>query len=301
MRTLLRIALLLVLASTASLAQSRVDCNALKSPILHKAIHYCVLLPDSYEKSPTTRYSVLYFLHGLGDNEQTLINTGTWDVIETLRNQHKIGDFIIVTPEGDHSFYINSADGDFRYGDFFLREFMPYIEHTYRVLPGRNHRGVTGMSMGGYGALRFAFAYPALFGSVSAQSAALITESRQQVNDELTDESPLGELLGDVFGDPISASYWAANNPFDLARKNHDELRNTAIYFNCGRNDSYGFEKGASALDRQLTREGIKHEFHLYPGAHSLQYFLTHISETFEFHSRVFDTGSAPSHGEPAK
>jgi S-formylglutathione hydrolase FrmB len=292
----------LLLASSSAFAQSRVDCNALSSRILHKAIHYCVLLPDSYDKSPAEKYPVLYFLHGLGDNEQTLINTGTWDVIEGLRRDHKIGDFLIVTPEGDRSFYINSADGDFRYSDFFLRELMPYIEKKYRVRPGRRSRGITGMSMGGYGALRFAFAYPALFGSVSAQSAALITESRQEVNDELTSDSPLGELFGDVFGDPISAAYWAANSPFDLARKNQAALKSTAIYFNCGANDSYGFEKGAAALDRQLTREGLKHEYHLYPGSHSLPYFLTHISETFEFHSRVFDSASRGSaQANPAK
>jgi S-formylglutathione hydrolase FrmB len=60
------------------------------------------------------------------------------------------------------------------------------------------------------------------------------------------------------------------------------------IYFNCGQNDNYGFEKGAAALDKQLTNEGIKHEYHPYPGDHSLTYFLSHLGETMEFHSRAF-------------
>ncbi|HEV2112498.1 MAG TPA: alpha/beta hydrolase-fold protein, partial [Terriglobales bacterium] len=194
-----RILLALLLLTATAFAQGRVDCNVLDSHILRRAIRYCVLLPDSYDKSPGERYPVLYFLHGLGDNEQTLINTGAWDIVESLRREHKISDFLIVSPQGDHTFYINSADGDFRYSDFFLKEFMPFIERKYRVRAGRKYRGITGMSMGGYGALRFAFAYPALFGSVSAQSAALITESRQEVNEELSNESPLGEMLGDVF------------------------------------------------------------------------------------------------------
>lgn len=283
-----RLLLVFFLLAAGARAQGRIDCNAIQSKVLDRSIHYCVLLPDSYDQEPNEKYPVLYFLHGLGDNEQTLINTGAWDIVENLRREHKIGDFLIVSPQGNHSFYINSADGDFRYSDFFLKEFMPYIERKYRVLPGRKNRGISGMSMGGYGALRFAFAYPALFGSVSAQSAALTTESREEINDELTSGSPLGEMFGDVFGDPISASYWAANNPFDLARKNAPALKSTAIYFNCGNADSYGFEKGAAALDRQLTRQGIKHVYHLYPGSHSLPYFLTHIGETFEFHARTF-------------
>ena len=84
-------------------------------------------------------------------------------------------------------------------------------------------------------------------------------------------------------------AHWQANDPSALAHRNRAALAKTAIYFNCGRNDNYGFEKGAQALDHQLRQEGIKHEFHLYPGDHSLTYFLSHIAETMEFHSRVFE------------
>ena len=134
------------------------------------------MLPASYEKDSAKKYPVLYFLHGLGENEQMLMNSGGWGLIEDLRQQNKVGDFLMVAPEGGGSFFINSADGRLRYSDFFLSEFLPYIETHYRIIRDRKHRGVTGLSMGGYGALRVAFAHPELFGSVSAQSAALITE-----------------------------------------------------------------------------------------------------------------------------
>ena len=94
-----------------------------------------------------------------------------------------------------------------------------------------------------------------------------------------------------VFGNPIKVAHWQANNPFRLAKKNQVAVRNLAIYFNCGQNDDYGFEKGAAALDRQLTAEGVKHEYHPYPGDHSLNYFLLHMGETMEFHSKVFARG----------
>jgi S-formylglutathione hydrolase FrmB len=281
----------LLLLTVSASAQSRIDCNALKSRILGEAVHYCVLLPPSYDSAPAKHYPVLYFLHGLGENEQTLFKTGGWNLIEDLRQQHKVSDFLIVTPEARASFYVNSADGKVRYSDFFLQEFMPYIEGKYRIQRERKSRAITGISMGGYGALRFAFAYPEMFSAVSAQSAALMTQSPQELNAAMRSGSSFGKLMGPVFGNPIDVRHWKENDPFSLARKNNHAIATQAIYFNCGRDDEYDFEVGATALDKQLEEEHIKHEFHLYPGNHSASYFGAHIGEVMEFHSKMFDVG----------
>lgn len=273
-------------------AQSRIDCNALNSRVLKHPVHYCVYLPASYEageaKHPPQAYPVLYFLHGLGDNERTLFNTGGWTLLDDLRQQRKIGEFLIVAPEGGQTFYINSADGSVRYSDFFLQEFIPLIENKYRIRRGRNYRAISGISMGGYGALRFAFFHPELFSAVSAQSAALITESPGELDTAARSGAPLGKVLAKVFGNPIAVQHWKNNSPFDLANKNQASLRPLAIYFNCGQDDNYGFEKGAAALHEQLQKESVRHEYHLYPGDHSLSYFMAHFTEVMEFHSRAF-------------
>jgi len=287
------VALAVVFLSPLAHAQGHIDCSAVQSHILKRNVHYCVQLPGSYEQKDASgqlrRFPVLYYLHGLGDNEQSFSRSGGWTLIEDLRAQGKIGDFLIVAPEGYASFYINSADGSERYSDFFLREFIPYIEKKYRVLPGREARAVTGISMGGYGALRFAFAYPELFSSVSAQSAALILETQEQLN-ALTQERSQDALdaFGPLIGDPINVAHWRANDPFTLARKNKAALKTTAIYFNCGHSDDFGFEKGAAALDKQLASEGIAHEYRPYPGGHNMNYFLSHLGEVIEFHSKAF-------------
>jgi S-formylglutathione hydrolase FrmB len=273
-------------------AQSRMDCNALNSRILKAPVHYCVYLPASYDAGATSQpaqsYPVLYFLHGLGDNERTLFNSGGWTLLDDLRRQHKMGEFLIVAPEGGRTFYINSADGSARYSDFFLQEFIPLIETKYRTSKGPNNRAISGISMGGYGALRLAFAHPEMFSAVSAQSAALITESPQELDTAARSGAPLGKLLASVFGNPIEVSHWKENSPFALAGRNQSALRRLAIYFNCGRDDNYGFEKGAAALHEQLQKEGVKHEYHVYPGDHSLAYFMAHFTEVMEFHSRAF-------------
>jgi len=255
-----------------------------------------VMLPSSYEKE-TKKYPVLYFLHGLGENEQALMRSGGWGLIEELPREHKAGDFIMVAPEGRGTFFINSADGHNRYNDFLITEFLPFIETHYRIVRTRKSRGVTGLSMGGYGALRLAFAHPELFGSVSAQSAALITETPAQLNADLKDAGPLAGLLGSVFGDPIDVAHWKQNNPFELARKNQIQIKTQAIYINCGDQDDYGFEFGATQLYKQLTAEGVHHEFHLYPGRHSAEYFLSHLGETIEFHWHAFSE-SPPASGK---
>jgi S-formylglutathione hydrolase FrmB len=294
MRSSLRTFLFFVpfIVSLSVHAESRIECDAVNSRILKYAVHYCVYLPASYDsgakENPPQHYPVLYFLHGLGDNEKTLFNSGGWTMLDDLRQQHKLGDFLIVAPEGRRSFYINSADGSVRYSDFFLQEFIPLIEKKYSISKGRNNRAITGISMGGYGALRFAFSHPEMFSAASAQSAALITESPRELDLAARSGAPLGKVLGDVFGDPINVSHWNANNPFLLARKNAAALKKLAIYFNCGQDDNYGFEKGAAALHDELQKLGVKQEYHLYPGDHSFTYFLSHFTEVMEFHSRAF-------------
>jgi len=273
-------------------AQSRIDCNALESRILKHPVHYCVYLPASYDsgdtKHPAQTYPVLYFLHGLGDNERTLFNSGGWTLLDDLRQKHQIGEFLIVAPEGGRTFYINSADGTTRYNDFFLQEFIPLIEAKYRIQRGRSGRAVSGISMGGYGALRFAFSHPEMFSAVSAQSAALITDSPQELDTAARSGAPLGKVLATVFGSPIEVQHWKNNSPFVLAHRNQAALRRLAIYFNCGKEDNYGFEKGAAALHEQLQKSRVKHEYHSYPGDHSLSYFLAHFTEVMQFHSREF-------------
>jgi len=290
----LRIILLctaLAVCGSAS-AQSRIDCDAFNSSILKHPVHYCVYLPASYDagatQHPVQKYPVLYFLHGLGDNERTLFNSGGWTLLDDLRRQHKMGEFLIVAPEGGQTFYINSADGSVRYSDFFLQEFIPLIETKYRIGKGRNSRAISGISMGGYGALRFAFAHPEMFSAVSAQSAALITESPLELDTAARSGAPLGKVLAAVFGSPIEVQHWKNNSPFLLARKNLAGIRKLVIYFNCGQDDNYGFEKGAAALHEQLQKEGVKHDYHPYPGDHSLSYFLAHFTEVMEFHSQAF-------------
>src|SRR5579863_5529830 len=162
-----------------STSDARGECLSVPSRILGRSVPYCVILPPGYGEDANRRYPVLYYFHGLGDNQQMFVRSGGFNLVEELWDRRQIGDFILVSPAGYASFFMNSYDGRFRYDDFFLQEFMPWVEHRYRIVAHRESRAIGGISMGGYGALRMAFLHPQLFGSVSAHSAALMERDRK--------------------------------------------------------------------------------------------------------------------------
>jgi S-formylglutathione hydrolase FrmB len=274
-----------LLGSPAAQATGRAECVSLPSKILARAVPYCVLLPPSYDAEKTRRYPILYLLHGLGDNEQMLVHSGGMNLVEDLWEQHELGEFLIVTPAGDASFYINSHDGKRRYEDFFLQEFMPGVEKRYRAQAGRSTRGIAGISMGGYGALHIAFRHPQLFAAVGAHSAALM-EKMPNISAENSRQIGRLRVLGDAFGSPFDPAFWNQNDPEAIARTAN--LAGLKIYFDCGSEDDYGFDAGAEALDKLLTSRHIPHEFHLYPGGHNWSYFAEHLPALLEFEFHAF-------------
>lgn len=271
-------------------AQGRAECSVIQSEILARPVRYCAFLPASFDKDKSRHYPVLYYLHGLGDNEQSLLNSGGWDLISQLRDEGKIGEFVVLAPSAGHTFYINSANGKVRYEDFFMKEFMPQMEKKYRAGGTRAARGITGISMGGYGALRLAFRYPADFAAVSAEMPALITDLPEKISSD-SPGSP-GALLGDVFGSPFNRAYFTRNNVFYFARTDSAaELKRMKIYFNVGNNDDYGFEQGAEQLDQLLESRGIPHKFHVYPGRHDAQFAIRYFPDVVEFQWKVIGAG----------
>jgi S-formylglutathione hydrolase FrmB len=290
LRRLLRVALvpcffyLACLSSASSAATGRVACNSLPSKILRRSVHYCVALPASFDSDRSRRFSILYFLHGLGDNEQFFIHSGAWNLTEDMREKGELKDFLIATPDGGAGFYINSKDGTERYEDFLLQEFFPFIEKRYRAAEGRGHRAIAGISMGGYGALHLAFRHPMMFIAVSAHSPALIEKLPVFLGP--APNSPGARVLGGVFGSPPDPAFWDRNSPIVLART--AALAGLKIYFDCGDQDDYGFDSGAAALDKILAARHIPHEYHAYPGRHDPAYFGEHLPASLLFASRAF-------------
>ncbi len=269
-------------AAPSSSVSSKVECSTLESRILARSVPYCVMLPPTYALDKARRYPVAYYLHGLGDNEQSLVNLGGWSIYDRLMRERKIGEFVVAAPAGFTSFYINSRDGKFRYEDFFLQEFLPAMEKKYRIGTVRAQRGIMGISMGGFGALHYAFKYPERFAAVSANMPALIEHLPRELPQERQQR-----LMGTIFGDPPDLAFYEKNSAFHLARTAPLEaLKRLEIYFDCGAQDRYGFNVGTTAMDKLLTQRKVLHEAHIYPGGHDWPFVLEHFAASLEAQSK---------------
>ncbi|HEX8424468.1 MAG TPA: alpha/beta hydrolase-fold protein, partial [Pyrinomonadaceae bacterium] len=261
----------------------RVEYAEFPSASLGRNVRYAVSLPPSYDKKPMQRYPLVIFLHGLNNDERDWESHCVETKLEALRAASKVGDFIVAIPYGANSFYINAQDGT-RYEDAIVKDFLPFVDKTYRTLASPRSRLIEGISMGGYGALLIAFKHPELFAGVAAHSAALFDELPQPPKSaEDRGGKYRYDLATKLFGSPPDAAYFQANNPLYLARANAAALKRLKIYFDIGQSDRYGFEKGNLKLSETLKAAGVAHEYTLAPGAHGWSFLVDRSEPAFIF------------------
>jgi putative tributyrin esterase len=277
-------------------APGTIQCGAVPSKVLDRPVDYCIDLPADYASS-TRRYPVLYFLHGLFGNDHRWIDRGGKEIFDRLTADGSIGQFIVVLPNGGETFYINSEDGKDRYEDFFIQEFVPFIDHQYRTIGTRDARSISGLSMGGYGALHLAMRHSDLFGSVAATSAVLIgklpnplpTEGRWQF---------YSRILSHAFGSPLNQAYWEENSPLTLA-KDPSKFQGLRIYFDVGDQDRYGFDKGAAILDEILSKEDYPHTYSLRQGGHGWEFLDQYMQFSLRFQWQSLEKAVQAAHLSP--
>jgi S-formylglutathione hydrolase FrmB len=265
---------------------SRVEYQNFRSEILNQDLGYALYRPPSYEAT-TLDYPVLFFLHGANENERRWSTRGFTDLeLDRMVEAGEIGEFIVAIPFGANSFYTNSVTGE-RWEDMVIDEFIPMIESEHRAIGTRAGRAISGISMGGYGALKIAMKHPDMFNAVSAHSAMLI-ENFDNVSVNPRAEQLYTLLFDRIFGLSESMDHWETNNPLRLGAQaaGVDTLQ---IYFDCGTEDEYGFFAGAELLHDVLEARGIDHEFHLYPGTHGWDYARPHTPASLQFHWEAFN------------
>ena len=225
----------LIKAVLAQTTGKIIEQQVIKSNILGKEVRYTIYLPPDYTSSERT-YPVVYLLHGYTDD-----NTGWLQFGEINRYTNKaiadgtIPPMIIVMPNGDSSWHINSYDGKEKYEDFFIQEFMPAIEKTYHIKAEKKYRGIAGLSMGGYGALIYSLKYPDLFAATGALSAAV--RSDDQIINLSEDEwrNTFGQLYGRVYGRDLKGrerltKTWYDNSVLKLVEtKSLDDLKKSSV------------------------------------------------------------------------
>src|SRR5512141_1541421 len=131
------------------------------------------MTPPSYEASLARRFPVLYFLHDGGGDENVLCREGLADALEKDMREGRLPEMLVVSPRGVGTWFIDSQGGVSRYATFLARTLVPFVDARYRTSASRASRLVAGISMGGYGALRWALAEPDLFCAAGGLSPAV--------------------------------------------------------------------------------------------------------------------------------
>jgi S-formylglutathione hydrolase FrmB len=265
---------------------SRVEYRTFFSRALQQEKPYAVYLPPGYDASKRT-YPVLYFLHGLFGTERQWEEKGGRALVDRLIGEGRLQPAIIAVPDGGNSFYVNALNGGGNYEAYIINDFIPHIEKAYRVAPGRTHRAITGLSMGGFGALMLAMRHPDRFSSASAHSAVLLPVPLDQLPERLR-QSYQSQFFEAVFGNPVDEAYWKQHHPIDLIQT-ASGLEAVAWYFDCGTEDRYGFHRGAARLHEVMAAAGLPHEYHLFPGGHGWEYAIQHLPASLAFHSAHFE------------
>ena len=287
-------------------AQGTVEINYFYSNALEVDCGYTVHLPEGYDNSDE-HYPVLYFLHGFGTNHY-LFYGGIHDVMESLISSDQVDPFIIVRPDGSASpylgsFYTNSAlYGDFE--DYIMYDLIDHIDNSYRTIDHRLYRGISGHSMGGYGATKLGITYYDLFGSISSHSGALVFDNLTDLIPDLmyeTSWSPTGLFMptngiislfmfsaSGAFSPNLSLPPWYVDLPVDYNEEiiesvwelwlSHDPLRIAQdsidvlplldYYLDCGDQDEYYLEEHAINFHAFLDSFDYDHEYHIYSGYH---------------------------------
>lgn len=154
----------------------------IQSSVLNREMSYSVLLPDGFDGTRT--YPVLYMLHGAYGNNNDWLQQGM--VAAHIANAGC--DMVIVfpngSPDGFDSFYINNYQNKgLNYEDYFFTELVPTVEAMFKVKPGKENRGIAGLSMGGYGSLYYGLSHPDMFCYIYACSPATYVEGTPNIYD----------------------------------------------------------------------------------------------------------------------
>jgi endo-1,4-beta-xylanase len=181
-------------------------------------VGYNVFLPPGYDADAERRYPVVYWLHGLGGNETSgMFPAG---VVDRAVRDGTVPPLIFVSANGGaRTRYHDSVDGRIMADTLIAKELVAHVDQTYRTIAARRGRSIQGMSMGGNGALKFAFKYPELFGSVVAYAPALVDGDWMAANDT--------DFLKTMFaGDKDRYQHETAA---EVLKRNADEVRRQGV------------------------------------------------------------------------
>lgn len=258
---------------------AKVDTLQIPSAAMGKTYKAAVVLPNSYAKSKVS-FPVLYLLHGAyGHFGDWLKSTPDKKLVQNLSDQYNL---IIVMPEGEtFSFYLDSpVNKESQFETYITKEVIQKIDKTYRTITDRKGRVISGLSMGGHGALSLSAKHPDLFCAAGSMSGAV--DMGVMLNRDSAAE--VVKLMHPVFGDK--------SNDVELYKQNAvlgmvDKIKanKLALIIDCGVDD-FLIEPNRE-LHRRLLYNKVAHDYTERPGAHTWEYWENALPYHVLYFSKV--------------
>jgi S-formylglutathione hydrolase FrmB len=254
---------------------AKVDTVTTYSAAMKKNIKAVVITPDTYSKDK--QYPVVYLLHGAGDNYSGWIKKApTFEVTSDLYQQ------IIVCPDGNStSWYFDSpVNKAWKYETYVTKELVPFIDEHYQTIKDRKGRAITGLSMGGHGALYLAFRHQDIFGAAGSMSGGVDIRPFPK-------NWKIEEKLGSYAEYPENWEKNTVTNMLNLLTPN-----SMALIIDCGTDDF--FYKVNVNLHDKLVERNIPHDFIARPGGHTWPYWANAVKYQMLYMSIFFNKDQSP-------
>lgn len=232
-------------------------CPALKGNIqeyqfdsatLTKPFYFRIYTPPCFDKTKSTRYPVLYLLHGSSYNDDQWDRLGMDETADELIVKRTIAPLIIIMPR-ESNYNENTLTS--KYGEALVNELVLWVESHYPIQPDRKYRAIGGLSRGAGWAMRIGLSHPEMFGSIGSHSLAFLD------------------------GDTYSIPTWR--------RKTDDNLL-PRIYMDVGLKDDY--KDSAKKFELRLSEYSYPHEWHLKLGSHNEDYWSSHMEDYLLWYSQ---------------
>jgi S-formylglutathione hydrolase FrmB len=263
--------LVIIAVLVTQLAFAKVDTIQVFSNSMQKNVKCVVITPKKYKKAKSN-FPVVYLLHGYSGKYSNWISKVP--IIDSLANVYQM---IIVCPDAAYSswYFDSPVDSSFRYETFTATELPAYIDANYKTIKSRKGRAITGLSMGGHGAMFLSLRHPQTFGACGSMSGVLDVSYVKQGYD-------MQKRLGDTTANRSYYIDWGVQSLFDK----YDRKDSIAMIIDCGIND-FIFAMSRAAHEKMLKLK-IPHDYIERPGAHDWKYWANAVQYQLLFFREGF-------------
>ena len=249
---------------------SNVDTISVFSRSMNKPIKNLVITPEDHSNNKST-YSCVYLLHGADGSYLDWLTKVP--ALEVFCDRFNI---IIICPDGgDNSWYFDSPiDSNYRYETYISKELVDFIDLKYLTKNNPKFRAISGLSMGGHGALYLSIRNQSVFGLAGSMSGGVDIRG-------FSKNWNLSDRLGKINDFPLN---WEANTVINLI--DQVEILNLKLIIDCGRDDF--FLEVNNLFHKKLTNKNINHHYKIKEGSHNWIYWKESVVDHLNFFNENF-------------